>query len=80
MKITSVTTKSNYVLQLTFSDGKYGEISIKNRLFGPMFEPLKDPVFFAQVKIDQFGAIYWPNQADLAPDSLYLNIINKKNT
>jgi len=36
-----------------------------------MFEPLRDPALFVQVRIDEFGAISWPNGADLAPDALY---------
>jgi len=40
-----------------------------------MFEPLKDPEFFTQVQIDDFGAVYWPNEADLAPDALYQKVI-----
>lgn len=73
-KIVSVQTKPEYVLVLEFDDGVQGEISIEDRLFGPMFEPLKDPAFFAQVSVDAFGAICWPNEADLAPDVLYQKI------
>jgi hypothetical protein len=39
-----------------------------------MFEPLKDPEFFAQARVDEFGAVCWPNDADLAPDALYRKI------
>ena len=73
-KVVSVQTKPEYVLVLEFDDGVQGEISIEDRLFGPMFEPLKDPVFFAQVSVDAFGTICWPNEADLAPDVLYQKI------
>ncbi len=48
-----------------------GEIDLSARLFGPVFEPLKDPKLFAQVQIDDFGVICWPTGADLAPDALY---------
>ncbi len=44
---------------------------MSDRLFGPMFEPLKDPEFFAQVTVDEYGAPTWPNGADLAPDAIY---------
>jgi hypothetical protein len=46
-------------------------VSLKDRLFGPVFEPLKDPKLFSRVTIDEFGAVSWPNGADLAPDALY---------
>ena len=73
-KVTRVETKPEFILAVTFDDGTYGEISMEDRLFGPMFEPLKDPEFFAQAQVDEFGAIYWPNNADLAPDALYRKI------
>lgn len=40
-----------------------------------MFEPLRDPEFFFQVKVDDFGAVCWPNGADLAPDALYQKLL-----
>lgn len=70
-KIVHVKAGPDWNLEVIFGDGTHGIISLKDRLFGPMFEPLKDPIFFAQVKVDEFGAVYWPNGADLAPDALY---------
>jgi hypothetical protein len=76
-RITHVEPRNHYRLLIEFEDGVKGEVNLSNQLFGPMFEPLKDPAFFSQVKIDEFGAIYWPNQADLAPDALYHTIIKQ---
>ena len=73
-RVTNVETKPGYTLAITFDDGTYGEVSIADRLFGPMFEPLKDPDFFAKARVDEFGAVCWPNAADLAPDALYRRI------
>lgn len=73
-RITNVETKPEYTLAITFDDGTCGEVCIADRLFGPMFEPLKDPNFFAQARVDEFGAVCWPNDADLAPDALYRKI------
>lgn len=73
-RITSVQVKENYTLSLEFDDGTIGDICVADRLFGPMFEPLKDPAFFAQVATDQYGAICWPNNADMAPDALHEKI------
>ena len=60
-----------YRLLVEFADGVKGEVDLSQRLFGPVFEPLKDPKFFAQAGIDEFGVICWPNGADLAPDALH---------
>lgn len=77
-RVTQVDTKPDYIIAVTFDNGAYGEISLADRLFGPMFEPLKDPDFFAQASVDQFGAVCWPNHADLAPDALYRKILEAK--
>jgi hypothetical protein len=77
-KVISVLPKDNYVLHLEFDDGVSGDISIKDRLFGSMFEPLKDVGFFNQVSIDSFGSICWPNDADLDTDVLYYKVAPEK--
>ena len=39
---------------------------------GGVFEPLKDPAFFRQVRLNgEAGTIEWPNGVDLCPDVLY---------
>ena len=73
-RVINVEIKPEYTLAVTFDNGIFGEVCIADRLFGPMFEPLKDPAFFAQARVDDFGAICWPNDADLAPDALYRKI------
>jgi len=70
-KATRVKAQPDWKLDVEFADGTSGIVSIKDSLFGPIFEPLKDPAYFAQVTIDEFGAVCWPNGADLAPDALY---------
>lgn len=70
-RVTRVEALGGFRLFVEFSDGVQGEIDLSERLFGPMFEPLEDPELFARVRIDEFGAVCWPNGADLAPDGLY---------
>jgi tRNA U34 5-methylaminomethyl-2-thiouridine-forming methyltransferase MnmC len=70
-RIVFVKPLEDWQLEMAFSDGTRGVLSVKDRLFGPVFEPLKDPKVFSQVRVDEFGAICWPNGADLAPDALY---------
>jgi len=73
-KVVQVKALPDWRLEVRFSDGTAGIVSISDRLFGPMFQPLRDPAFFAQARVDEFGAICWPNGADLAPDALYERI------
>ena len=61
-----------YVLEVTFDDGTVREVDLEPVLWGEVFEPLRDPDYFAQVTVDpDLGTVVWPNGADLAPEFLY---------
>jgi hypothetical protein len=75
-RVISVTPLDGFGLNITFDDGLRGTVSMRDRLFGPVFEPLRDEAAFRQVFVDEFGAVCWPNGADLAPDALYERIHN----
>jgi hypothetical protein len=37
-----------------------------------VFEPLADPAYFREVRLDEeLGTIVWPNGADVAPETLH---------
>ena len=62
----------NFVLWLRFSDGSEGEVDLSAELEGPIFEPLRDPVYFrAFVLSPALHTVVWPNGADLAPEFLH---------
>ena len=63
----------NYRLHLWFGDGVEGVVDLAPHLsFHGVFEPLRDPVYFARVRVDpELGTVAWPNGADLDPDVLY---------
>ena len=58
-------------LEVQFTDATCGEVELRDRLFGPMFEPRRDPQGFGQATGDDFSALGWPNGAGPAPDALY---------
>lgn len=70
-KVTSVTPLDGFRLEVVFDDGLQGIVSLHDRLFGPVFEPLLAESAFRQAYVDEFGVICWPTGADLAPDALY---------
>lgn len=72
-RLTSVQALPTYRLSVEFDDGACGIVDLSEDLFGPMFEPLNDPEFFAKVQLDG-RAPTWPNGADVAPDALYREV------
>lgn len=65
-----------YRVWLRFDDGIEGEIDLEDVLWGPVFEPLKDPTYFANFSID--STLTWPNGADIAPESLYERVLRAR--
>jgi hypothetical protein len=62
----------DYKVELWFADGLHAIVDLESELYGRMFEPLKDIEYFKQVKFsDDLGTIFWPNEADIAPETLY---------
>ena len=73
-RVVRVTPLPNYRLAVEFDDGVSGTVDLSRDLYGEVFEPLRDEVLFRQASADEYGAVAWPNGADIAPDALYLEI------
>jgi len=59
-------------VDLTFKDGTRKRVNLLPLLEGPVFQPLRNPSFFARVRLDPVaGTLVWPNGADIAPEALY---------
>ena len=56
-----------------FEDGLSAEVDLSHLLdYGGIFEPLRDPDYFRQLRVDpELRTIAWPNEADIAPETLY---------
>lgn len=62
-----------YTVHVRFEDGMSGDVDLSYLVdYGGVFEPLRDPDYFRQLRADaEAGTIVWPNQADIAPETLY---------
>jgi len=70
--VTAVEVIGDYQLRLTFADGTIGDVNFSDRDWTGVFEPLRDPAYFASVKVDpEAGTIAWPGGLDMAPEPLY---------
>ena len=65
-----------YRVWLRFDDGLQGEVDLESVLRGPVFEPLKDPAYFANFTVDL--TLTWPNGADIAPETLHRRVLRAR--
>ena len=71
-RVLEVELRPQSCLWLRFHDGLEGSVDLSGELWGPMFEPLRNPELFDQVMVDpELETVVWPNGADLAPEFLY---------
>ena len=62
-----------YGVHVRFEDGLFADVDLSYLLdYGGVFEPLRDLEYFRQLRADaEAGTIVWPNEADMAPETLY---------
>jgi hypothetical protein len=60
-------------VHVRFEDGLAADVDLSYLLgYDGVFEPLRDPAFFTRLRADvDAGTIVWPNDADIAPETLY---------
>lgn len=70
-KLVEAVPLDGYVVHLRFEDGLAADVDLSYLLeFGGVFEPLRDVEFFRKLFIEG-PTIAWPNEADIAPETLY---------
>ena len=61
---------ADYRVRLWFNDGTDGEVDLREKLDGPIFEPLQDQNFFKRFQLVGH-TLAWENGADFAPEYLH---------
>ena len=71
--MTDARASDAHTVQVRFEDGLAADVDLSYLLdYEGVFKPLRDPEFFRQLRADpEAGTIVWPNQADIAPETLY---------
>ena len=73
-KIRSVKTMNNHTLLVRFDNGQERKYNVASLLTKKMFAPLKNPVLFRSVEVEQGGyAITWNNDIDISEYELWRN-------
>jgi hypothetical protein len=67
------TPSKDHTVHVSFEDGLTADVDLSYLLdYGGVFEPLRDLVYFRRLRADsEAGTIVWPNEADIAPETLY---------
>ena len=60
-------------LWVEHADGVKGHVRFEPGHLRGVFEPLRDPEFFAQAGVDGI-AVTWPGEIDLAPDNMHRHL------
>ncbi len=72
LHITEARHLHDYVVEVTFNNGRKGLADLSEALKGQIFEPLKEIAQFSRLKVDEeLETITWENGADLAPEYIY---------
>ena len=71
--ITEAKPLDGYVVHVGFEDGTTADVDVSYLAdYGGVFEPLGDLECFRRLRADpEAGTIVWPNDADIAPETLY---------
>ena len=72
LRVVEAEVSGHHLLRLAFNDATRKTVDVGPLLSGPVFEPLRDPAYFALAELDRVsGTVTWPNGADFAPEALH---------
>ena len=69
LEVISAEYVEGYKIRVRFNNGQEGIADLKNALWGPVFDPLRDLESFRRFQVSTvLHTIQWENGADLAPE------------
>jgi Protein of unknown function (DUF2442) len=71
-RVSSVNPMPDFRLELKFDDGRRAMFDVSPFFLIPVFERLKDPVYFSRAIVN-YGTVAWPDGIDFDPDTLCLD-------
>ena len=77
MKITEAKPVDRFQVFLRFDDGVSGMVDLSDFAGRGVFVAWQQEGVFEQLSISTAGALQWPGDLDLCPDSLYLRLVGK---
>ncbi|MFZ5483833.1 MAG: DUF2442 domain-containing protein [Pseudomonadota bacterium] len=72
--VTEVRPSAPRCLSIRFADGLSGTVFIERDFCTGVFAPLLDDELVAQARVEH-GVVVWPNGLDLAPDTMYREVL-----
>jgi hypothetical protein len=73
-RVVDVKPADDYTVKVWFNNGEKGIFEVKPYLDYEVFQPLKEDRMFKSVRTF-VGTIQWANEADLCPDTVYLDSV-----
>ncbi len=78
LQVTRAEHLEGFKVRVSFSNGEAGVVDLFEALWGPVFEPLRDPGRFKEFKVSEvLHTIAWENGADFAPEFLYDRMVKQ---
>lgn len=69
-RLAKVVHKTGKIVEVSFTDGFTSTFDVSPFIKGGISEQLRDPEFFKQLYIDDFGGLSWSNGFDFCPNFL----------
>ena len=75
IRVTEAKWVRDFVIHLRFNDSLEGDVDLRDELYGPVFEPLRDATVFRAFELHpELHTVVWRNGADFAPEFLHRRV------